>query len=206
MSDILEAAEMLSRHKELAVLQFLAPFNGPVLVAGAYKGDTIKALRLMDTEVPIHAFEPQPWCWDHLAALRAHDDNLYIHQVALGGRIERVSLNRVGSDFASLLDINRQDEESVEVQMVEIEEYLKQIPKPPEHWGLWILNMEGYEYPLLEYLTYKTSVFSKVDNLLVQCHPKVAGVSADTKVYPTVPALYKLRWNNYPAWLWWSKV
>jgi FkbM family methyltransferase len=191
MSDIVEAVEYLSRHREIAVFEILQPFEAPVMIAGAYKGDTIRALKQLDPAVIIHGFEPQPWCYEYL-----HNLDFILHPFALGTIAEKVTLHRLGGDYASLIDTSKDNEEPMlEVQMVEANKYLSDLSSK---WSLFILNMEGYEYVLLPYME-QTGILKNVKNLLVQFHPKVI-----TDNIPTFDG-FQIRWNRYPAWIWWSR-
>lgn len=191
MSDILAATGLLLAHKELAVLEILRPFKKPVLVAGAYKGDTIHTLQLMDPYVDIHAFEPQSYCQPFLKDLQIH-----LHSVALGNMNTNLLLHGKGTDFASLVDKRSLDVEMV--QMVEAKEYLKKLNVTS--WSLLLFNMEGYEYTLIPYLD-QAGVLDSVDNLLVQYHPKVV---TNREVYH--PEGFNRVWDRFPAWIWWSKT
>lgn len=191
MSDILAAAEYLSRHRELAVLEVLAPFAHPIVIAGAYTGATVQALRLLDPHVEIHGFEPQPWCHIYLEGLP-----LTLHPVALGDHDGEVSLHRIGGDQASLVDTSKDGEEpSLPVQMVEAGAYLAGLSR---EWSLFLFNMEGYEFTFLPYLDSR-GVLANVDNLLVQFHPKVSSQPVPS------PRGFGLRWERYPAWVWWQR-
>lgn len=192
MTDILEAAEYLSRHRELAVLELLAPFTAPVLLAGAYQGATARAFPYFDARMTVHGFEPQPWCHPLLA-----DAPMTLHPVALGDHDGTVTLHRMGGDYASLVDTSKDGEEpTIEVQMVEAKAYLAAISP---RWSLFVFNMEGYEYTLLPYLA-QSGVLDTVDNLLVQFHPK-----AWNGPVPELPPNWVKRWDRFPAWVWWQQ-
>lgn len=203
-SDIVAVTEGLVRHKEMAVVQLLAPFKHPILVAGGYKGDTVAAIRIVDPNAVIHVFEPQTWCLRILVERFRGVDGIHIHPFALGDRDERVTLHRAEGDMASLVDTTRPEQPTEKVQMIDTWRYFRE--KNIKAWSLMILNMEGYEYTLIPHL-YHAGILYNVDELLVQCHPKV--VASDTvgpAAIPAVPGFFHLAWSNYPAWMWWTSL
>lgn len=205
MSDIVEATERLLSHKELAVLELLAPFHYPVLVAGAYHGDTIRALLAIDPAIQVYAFEPQAHCQESLARLAGEYPWVRIFPLALGTSDSVVPLYGPGSDFSSLVNTDRKRLGVESVVMFEAGRFLNSLGV--SRWSLFLLNMEAYEYVLLPYLT-ETGVLDTVDNLLMQHHPEMRagqGEMGDAEGRIALSAPWVSVWDRFPAWVWWSR-
>ncbi len=202
MSHLTDTAVAIQSHRELAVYQVLAPFDGPVLIAGAYKGDATRAMRVFDEHADVHAFEPQSHCWPDLEAL-GREMPFTLHRVALGVEDAEITLHGPGTDACSILDERQPGTE--QATMVDAATYLERI-NPGNRWAAWALNMEGYEYKLLPYAS-QYGLLDGVKNLVVQFHPGVV-TDPDPTLLPGglyVPKGYTVMWNRFPTWVWMAR-
>lgn len=157
--------EMLqSDHLEAPILRRLVKelsYKDDVLVVGAYKGATCNFIRLYNPNVKLTAVEPQTWAYEHLGP------GYLTFNVALG--IEdnaHATLHEFGTDAASLFPIAG-SRSSGSAKLVDAVKFLRH--HRLTNLALVVMNIEGYEYPLITYLLryYPEIIIRK---MLIQFH------------------------------------
>lgn len=117
-----------------------------VVVAGAYKGDTVRFLLHHHPDVLIHAYEPQLWAMNEIPddprvikcpyALSTHGGPVLMHSIGTDAASMEASLEETAN--SRKLDTLRSSAAALELDDMDI--------------ALMVLNVEGYEYTLLPYL------------------------------------------------------
>lgn len=139
-------------HVEAPLLARLPlPYSPHIVVAGAYKGDTVRFLLHHYPDAHIRAYEPQLWAWKHLPV----DDRVDRVSAALLAMHEGKAaiMHSVGTDACSLCDPLEETENTERREVFEGVDAAKELEYYREYpLSLMVLNVEGYEYTLLPYL------------------------------------------------------
>lgn len=156
-------------HIEAPVLRDLKlPVNASIVVAGAYKGDTVAFLREHHKQSHILACEPQGWAFEKLVERFGEAGHgVTCIPVALGAvdQGEACTLYNFGTDGCTLLSDGTMQVADAGVLAPAVAT-LKQLG-----FGfvdLFHMNMEGYEYWLIPWLLKSPDVF--VRRWLIQFH------------------------------------
>lgn len=201
MSEIFMLASLLLKHRETGVLATLPlPSDGAVVVAGAYKGDTVDFLRtLHGPDLRILAYEPQLWAVDILRERFGHDPNVTVRPYGLGiqdGNFDMAEFGTDGCTFEargahSLTQWGHGD-------MADAVQALQR--EGVSLLDLAVFNMEGYEYRLLPYLAEHRWI-ERIRYLLVQFH------HAQSMPYQKMRELFAethdVFWDYGPSWVCW---
>lgn len=186
VTDYQQLAKLIGSHRESAVIasENLGP-NSRVVVAGAYKGDTIAFLReLFDCYVA--GYEPQPWAFDRCYARFGADPKVHLFPYALGTSNEWLPMWKIGTDGATLEPVTGENSGL----LVDVRDALT----APISCNLLVLNIEGYEHTLLPYLS-NHGRLSCIDAIIMQWHGE-ARLAAGTRVV--------LERTHRPTWIWGS--
>jgi FkbM family methyltransferase len=137
-------------HVEAPLLAKLPlPHGAHIIVAGAYKGDTVRFLLEHYPDAMITAYEPQEWA---LAQVPAHERVCKV-PVALGTFDGETQVHSVGTDACSMIPPIEYSDNTLQeaiVRVFDAARVLKFYTTDP--LSLLVLNVEGYEYTLLPYL------------------------------------------------------
>lgn len=157
------------------------------LDCGANVGDMTAILARSGAEV--HAFEPNPHAFKVLSERFGELSNVHCHNAAVGTKVGRISLylhqnseqNEVlWSNGSSLLadKPNVSPERSVEVEVVDLAEFLRSLPKPAK---LLKIDIEGAEVEVLNHLIGE-GCLERAEIIFVETHdakiPSLAGPTA----------------------------
>lgn len=155
----LEAANY-SRQRNLYSL--FIPDNGVVFDVGANVGNRIRCFRSFNTTV--HAFEPQPMCAKYLQEHYSSDQNVFVHEVALGategiGEMAVASnlnvLSTLSKDFISKVSVSGRFssdvwDQTVSVKLQTLDHYINTVGRP----DFLKIDVEGYEMEVLNGLSF----------------------------------------------------
>lgn len=168
-NDLDHLLDLVKRHREMAVLASL-PLDqkfGVVVVAGAYKGDTVAFLRgLYGPDLKIVGYEPQFWAYRLLTDRFSGDCNISIYNVALGHEDGFFAMKAFGTDACAFIEplvktYNPLTDRSG--YMIDAEENLCGLDVM-----LLVLNVEGYEHTLLKHM--ENMLLPGIKWVLVQVH------------------------------------
>lgn len=147
MSDLVQLAQLIKSHRECAPLASLPYGDAKVnaVVAGAYKGETMAFLLELFPGMTVHGFEPQGWaCQEAMKLLKPYGDRAVLHNYGLGVENIIMGMEHYGTDRCAFTPVRA----DIKCELRDATEVLPAIvPK------LCVFNMEGYEYPLVAYLT-----------------------------------------------------
>jgi len=177
--------------------------NSVVLDAGAYTGEW--AGTILDRYNPtIHAFEPDPRNYKHLAKKALEVPHLITHEYGLGDSNERVrmTLEFLGSSmFANGSD--KKNVPSAEVEIRDIADVWQALALERIH--LMKINIEGAEFPLLERMI-EADLLDKVDCYLIQFHEWHPGAYRRRRnIRKALSATHKLAWDYHFVWEKWIR-
>lgn len=136
------------------------PPEGNIVIAGAYKGDTVEFLAKHHPDALIFAYEPQQWAFDEIEG----GPNLIKYNVALGERDGVVKLHKFETDACYIEyvpDVWPEDSDVI-ADCIDARRELGRL----FNIELFVMNMEGYEYTLIPYII----PFVPIKRLLVQFH------------------------------------
>jgi FkbM family methyltransferase len=172
-----------------------------VLDAGAYTGDW--AQEIMDRYHPIiHAFEPDPRNFKHLARKALENPRIIAHSFGLGEKNEqvRMTLEYLGSSMFS--DTNsKPDAPWAEVEIRDIVDTWKSLSL--DRVDFMKINIEGAEFPLLERMI-EANLLPRVDCFMIQFHEWHPDAYARRrKIRKALRKTHKLEWDYHFVWEKW---
>lgn len=176
------------------------PDKPRIAVAGAFEG---RLMRLLAEMYPQHdliiGFEPQRWAAENCGRNTAQYANTVVVPMGLlaDKRVrETISLGEYGTDACSALGAPREQGDGIFSDAYTL----------LDEWApfdLFVMNMEGFEYRLLEYLANKGPTY--IRQFAVQFHEKY-----ELSPYHTIELsrYMKERYGNplyddYPRWVYW---
>lgn len=200
-TDFQQLADLLGAHRESAALALLniAP-EDVIVVAGAYKGDTVAFLHAMYPENQIHAFEPQDWAFEELESrFGAANSKIHLYQFGLGIERGTFTLYEFGTDACSFLPLEN-CRTSATGQLEDAAYELVRF----DSIGLLFTNIEGYEHVLLPYLE-DVDVLPRCKNVVVQVHQTgkydpAALLRSSELIYDRVFRVWETK-----SWIWWKR-
>lgn len=202
MSDITELARLIKSHREIASIAAISPtdMESAAVVIGAYKGDTIHLIRELYHGVTVYGYEPQKWAFDICNERFVNDYDVHIDNCALGTRDTMVEMGYFGTDACSI--VNKPDDRpKTSVYMRDIVSTLRNNKHIQEGVSLAVINIEGYEYELIPYMS-KNGLLDNISNVVIQLH----GVG---NLSDTFNKTHNLRWWSGAirgSWFHWVRV
>lgn len=139
-----------------------------VVVAGAYKGDTVAFIREHHEDARILAAEPQYWAFMYLVERFSRCKDIILLPEALGAVNEVTNgfLYKFNTDACSLLPYNDDDTPPDGCIVTPV------IARLREHGfgyvDLFHMNMEGYEYTLLPWMLRSENIY--IRRYMIQFH------------------------------------
>lgn len=198
MSDFEQLLALVKAHREAAVLASLwLNEKSKVVVAGAYKGDTIAFLDGM-FGCEIHGYEPQEWAYNECVKRFAGRLNVYVHPYAIGAECGELPMGEVGTDAASFVpDLAARTHGTG--MMYWIDQAFEDAKLDGEI-DLCVFNMEGYEYKLLPYMA-EHGIIQRVKHLVIQFHDMDEPYIEAMKL---LGQTHIMRWEhaNWNHWTW----
>lgn len=181
--------------------RLVLPDHCRIVVAGAFEG---RLMRLLAEMYPEHelilGFEPQTWAAKNCARNTAHYNNMVVIPMGLLADkrvMETILLGEYGTDACSMLGAPR------EQGIGEFSDAYTLL----DAWApfdLFVMNMEGFEYRLLEYLAERGPGY--IQQFAVQFHEKY-----ERSPYHTVELSRYMRekygapiYYDYPRWVYWA--
>lgn len=131
---------------EAPILAELELNGGDIVVAGAYKGDTVAFLREHHPKSMVFAYEPQIWAFRQLRERFSHDPRVHVFSYALGVISDGSHpMHEFGTDAGSLLSLP--DYRTIDFVSVVDAQFMRNTQP-----ALFFMNIEGYELRLIPYL------------------------------------------------------
>jgi hypothetical protein len=203
------AADFVDLELNCPVLNHLElPNNPTIVVVGAYKGRLTHWLITHWPNAKIVAFEPQQWAFDEATKRVGHF--VILHNTGLHTRLntEQRPMGEFHTDACSLL----MSTHDTGIGWFEHYGHLVDYCKAPGSWqchiDLMIMNIEGYEWALLNdmatTLPGDAPFTANIDQLLVQFHESagvVDGRVSDLLTSQFGPPVF----DDYPSWIYWKK-
>lgn len=185
----------------------VVPDNGVIFVAGAWYGRYCRYLSERFPKARIYGFEPQREAW-RVALDKIEDPlgqflNVEIFPFGIGTQGSVTQMGDADTDGCSVLKKSGRTINGMFVESNAIRAWLE-----VDSVDLAVLNMEGYEYRLLnDWLNHGQINFYK--SLAIQFHPELACERNDPLNDRTVIALHghygMARYFDYPTWCYWGK-
>lgn len=160
---------------EMAVRQ-LRP-GDTVIDAGANLGEISEVMAA--TGATVHAFEPDPYAFDHLQKRVGHLRNVHLYQKALSDKTGLVQLYRAKS-FSEDPDLwsqssslfadksNVTTDGAIDVEQISILEFVRSIDQPIR---IMKIDVEGAEVPILEAIL-SSGLMDRIDRIFAETHEK----------------------------------
>lgn len=196
MSDFDQLAQLLKAHREAAAIACLPlGVHSKVLVAGAYKGETMKfVLDLFEAEqVTVYGFEPQTWACGEASKLLASypSDRWKLFNYGLATHTGQMYMHDFGTDRCAV---------SEDGALCDFREAISELVKISA--DAMILNMEGYEYQLLPHIVDADMRFLP-EFVLVQVHGNVKDNDVLDDMFQACG--YGVTWE-YGNWILWERA
>jgi len=177
-----------------------------VVIAGAYKGKLMEYMMLYHPCKSVYGFEPQPWAYDIATARVAPYAACHVHPwgIALAD-VSNLPMGEWGTDGCSMMTGDR------DTGYGQFKEVLGEFQKIIQHEeraiDLCILNMEGYEFLLLEGLLRQAHIASMVRRFAVQFHLQYAQPAQYGATLYALDQHYQHNFGYFlPSWGLWSDV
>lgn len=169
MNELEQAADIISRHREIAVLAALElrP-DSTIVVAGAYKGDTIAFLTKIYPDANIFGFEPQEWAYKICLYRFEHNFRVSVFNYGLGIKAGMFPMGEFGNDACSFVPDPAARTQGLG-EMRKIDDVFNGLKILQKDIDLILFNVEGYEYELIPYMKDK-KLLERVRLLVVQLH------------------------------------
>lgn len=137
-------------HVEAPLLATLPlPARPHIVVAGAYKGDTVRFLLHHYADAYIRAYEPQQWALEQVPV----DDRVDRRAYGLCTCNGQAAMHSVGTDAASMQAAHEDTDNTRRHEMLPVRDAVQELAEYKDKpLSLMVLNVEGYEYVLLPYL------------------------------------------------------
>lgn len=178
--------------------------GGTVVVAGAYKGKVMDLLKRLYPEARIIGFEPQDWAAEIARArMLGHHNNWGVFPYGLGVASGEVQMGEWGTDACSAVNLGLQAREHGTGHFVEYAEAMWDYP----HIDLMVLNMEGYEFPLLRHML-QIGALDNIDRLAVQWHTGLYHEGTWEHMVDLISRIngkMGLVYDHRPQWTYWVK-
>lgn len=207
--------------------QLVLPDNATIVVTGAYKGKVMDyMLRVYPQIGRIVGFEPQTWAYGD-ALIRLHEAHGSAEQVEpeVGPHWELYNFGLLATTLPSNQILPMYAYETDECSLI----YKPNSPRHDlqqgngrffdlpgvfdrdvigiDHVDLWIMNMEGYEYIMINWLASQPAYFTidQVDSFAIQFHEYAAPNDLHAKVLAQLDAYGPRVFDNIPAWGYWIR-
>lgn len=196
MSDFDQLSELLSRHREVAVLASLDLKSGDkAVVAGAYDGTTIKFLcDFFGPDLEVHGYDPQGSMLSSAANKLRGYPNVHLYDYGIGVEAGSFPMVRAGTDMCSFVM------DDTPVTNVGVLRLADDVLSDLDHVSLMVLNMEKYEHVLLPYMV-ENSLVQRVDHLVVQFHGDENDHAPSSDLLKGLRRTHDLKWSR-PRWQW----
>lgn len=196
MSDFDQLAELLNRHREVAVLASLDLGPGSrIVVAGAYEGTTIKFLcDFFGPEIEVHGYEPEGTVRSRAADKLREYPNVHLYDYGIGVDAGSFPMVRAGTDMCSFVADGTPITNVGELHLVD------DVLLDLGHVNLMFLNMEKYEHVLLPYMV-EHDLMMYVDHLVVQFHGTEDDHAPSSDLLKGLRRTHDLKWSR-PRWQW----
>jgi FkbM family methyltransferase len=188
-----------------------ASFNWPlteksvVVEVGAYKGRWSQAI-YDKYQCQVHCYEPQIWAFDELRKLvdGGQRPNMYLHPFAIGTADGWLPMGEFNTDACSFLHVGVREQglgQMMDAKTVMDTYFFSTII------DLMMMNIEGYEYPLLEYML-DNNLLDRVNRLCIQWHTFVdeSGVRYRVICDLLQQAGFSMLWDYFPTLQAWGRV
>lgn len=191
------AEDLQALHEEWALSRVIRlPDHAVVVIAGAYKGKLMEYMTLYHSCKAIYGFEPQPWAYDAAVQRMGAYPNCHVlpYGIALAPA-DNISMGEWGTDACSMLTQER-DTGYGNFREV-LSEFTAIINREERPIDLAILNMEGYEFLLLEGLLAQEHIASMVRRFAVQFHLPYASPSSYGAILYGLDKRYRHSFNYF---------
>lgn len=169
-----------------------------VVVAGCYTGKVMELLLNMYPGIFIDGYDMQGWALESARARLATFGSYRLHEYGLGVATQSVKLNEYHTDACSIY--RHGSREPGIGELVEYTEALSRRNLDERQLDLLVLNMEGYEFPLLAHMLDTAELPRK---LAVQWHLNI-GAGNEDDMYALLDDLkeagYFIVYNHVPQW------
>lgn len=182
--------------------QLVVPENGVIFVAGAYHGRYCDYLSHRFPAASIYGFEPQRAAFNN-AVIRCHSrPNVELFNFGIAITTSPQTLGDCHTDGASLLKDSGYRERCYFLDSPTLRRFLG-----VEHIDLLLLNIEGYEWPLLkQWLSPSEHEIEHYRSLAVQFHIGKESPSDGCDLIDGLTAYYgRPEYFDYPDWCWFAK-
>lgn len=173
------------------------PEHGSIVVAGAYHGRYIHYLNEMFPTAGIVGYEPQREAFHKCRERFLLNSFVVIKGDGLGTANREVYLGRVGSDGASLMEVDGP------VYRVQILDSVQELQRRPDPIDLFLMNMEGSEWALIPYLLGEM-MYHRIRTLAIQFHTEYVSHERSQRVISYLSEYYNNTFNC-PGWTYWER-
>lgn len=196
MTDFDQLSDLLSRHREVAILASLdIESDGKAIVAGAYEGTTIKFLcDFFGPELQVYGFEPQVTMYKRATRNLSAYPNVHLYNYGIGVESGSFPMVRGDTDQCSFVEDGTPVTNAGE--LLDANEIFADLGRV----RLMVLNMEKYEHVLLPYMT-RCDLMQYVDHLVVQFHGDEDDHAPSSDLLKSLRHTHDLKWSR-PRWQW----
>jgi FkbM family methyltransferase len=178
-----------------------------IVVVGAYQGKVMHLMLELFEDSEVIGYEPQEWaCHRALERLKGYENRTHLHAYGLGERDEmEVEMGEFNTDACSFINVGPDSRDHGFGHMLEAVACLNRLgPKI----DLMIMNIEGYEYRLLEHLmTY--DYLKNIDRLAVQFHNNLGFGTTEGDMDALIDRVTATGFqpivDQRPTWVYWKR-
>lgn len=174
-----------------------------VIVAGAYKGRVCDLLSQLYPGARLYGFEPQRWAADVANERTKYDPNVLVLYFGLGvASVLSMLMGEFETDACSFVNTGEGSRRQGVGDLMEVGLALDMVHVT--RVSLAVLNMEGYEFPLLAHMI-KTGLIDRFDRLAVQFHFGFGNDGGYAQLMDDMAETHDLVYDDRPSWGYWTR-